>query len=88
MAIIVRSFARIHETNLKKQGMLPLTFSNPEDYDKLNPEDKIDLLCTELAVGKPMTMRVHPADGSKTFDIELSHTFNEGQMVCCPLIRV
>jgi aconitate hydratase len=50
LAIITRSFARIHETNLKKQGMLPLTFVNPEDYDKINPEDKVDLLCTELAV--------------------------------------
>lgn len=50
LAIITRSFARIHETNLKKQGMLPLTFINPEDYDKIQPEDKVDLLCTELAV--------------------------------------
>lgn len=80
LAIITRSFARIHETNLKKQGMLPLTFSNPEDYDKIQPHDKVDLLCTQLAVGKPMTLRVHPADGSPTFDVELSHTFNEGQI--------
>ncbi|KAL1642792.1 Aconitate hydratase mitochondrial [Diplodia intermedia] len=80
LAIITKSFARIHETNLKKQGMLPLTFSNPEDYDKIQPDDKVDLLCTQLAVGKPMTLRVHPANGDKTFDIELSHTFNEGQI--------
>ena len=80
LAIITRSFARIHETNLKKQGMLPLTFTNPEDYDKIKPDDKVDLMCTELAVGKPMTMRVHPADGSKAYDVSLSHTFNEGQM--------
>ncbi|KAM0716982.1 hypothetical protein Q7P37_006834 [Cladosporium fusiforme] len=79
LAIITRSFARIHETNLKKQGMLPLTFTNPEDYDKIQPTDKVDLLCTELAVGKPMTLRVHPANGS-TFDVSLSHTFNEGQI--------
>ncbi|KAF2224401.1 aconitase family-domain-containing protein [Elsinoe ampelina] len=79
LAIIVKSFARIHETNLKKQGMLPLTFSNPEDYDKISPDDKVDLLCTQLAVGKPMTLRVHPKDG-KTFDIELLHTFNEPQI--------
>ncbi|KAF2149909.1 aconitate hydratase [Myriangium duriaei CBS 260.36] len=79
LAIITRSFARIHETNLKKQGMLPLTFTNPEDYDKIQPEDKVDLLCTQLAVGKPMTLRVHPKNG-KTFDIELSHTFNEPQI--------
>lgn len=79
LAIITRSFARIHETNLKKQGMLPLTFSNPEDYDKIQPDDKVDLLCTELAVGKPMTLRVHPANGS-AYDVSLSHTFNEGQI--------
>ncbi|GAB7337436.1 hypothetical protein MBLNU457_g2777t2 [Dothideomycetes sp. NU457] len=81
LAIITRSFARIHETNLKKQGMLPLTFTDPADYDKIDPESKVDLLCTELAVGKPMTLRVHPKDGSKSFDISLSHTFNEGQIV-------
>ncbi|KAB8204296.1 aconitate hydratase mitochondrial [Aspergillus parasiticus SU-1] len=79
LAIITRSFARIHETNLKKQGMLPLTFAEPADYDKIQPEDKVDLLCTELEVGKPMTLRVHPKDG-KTFDIKLNHTFNESQI--------
>ncbi|KNG47532.1 aconitate hydratase [Stemphylium lycopersici] len=79
-AIITRSFARIHETNLKKQGMLPLTFSDPADYDKIGPNDKVDLASTELAPGKPLTMTVHPADGSKDFKIMLSHTFNEGQI--------
>ncbi|KIW11536.1 aconitate hydratase, mitochondrial [Exophiala spinifera] len=79
IAIITRSFARIHETNLKKQGMLPLTFSHPEDYDKINPDDKVDLLVTGLAVGKPLIMKVHTKDG-KTWDCELSHTFNEGQI--------
>lgn len=79
LAIITRSFARIHETNLKKQGMLPLTFSNPEDYDKINPDDKVDLMCTGLAVGKPFVMKVHPKDGS-SWDCELSHTFNAGQI--------
>ncbi|KAK4124163.1 aconitate hydratase [Parathielavia appendiculata] len=79
LAIITRSFARIHETNLKKQGMLPLTFSDPADYDKIQPDDKVDILCTELAVGKPITMRVHPKNG-ESFDIKLSHTFNEGQI--------
>ncbi len=59
--------------------MLPLTFSDPADYDKINPDDKVDLLCTELAVGQPMTLRVHPADG-KVFDIKLSHTYNEQQI--------
>ncbi|OBT72542.1 hypothetical protein VF21_10493 [Pseudogymnoascus sp. 05NY08] len=79
LAIITRSFARIHETNLKKQGMLPLTFANPEDYDKIKPEDKVDLLCTELEVGKPFTMRVHPKDG-KTFEVKLAHTYNAPQV--------
>jgi aconitate hydratase len=80
LAIITRSFARIHETNLKKQGMLPLTFSDPADYDKIGPNDKVDLLCTELAVGQPMTLVVHPADGGKAFDVKLAHTFNAGQI--------
>jgi aconitate hydratase len=80
LAIITRSFARIHETNLKKQGMLPLTFSEPADYEKIGPNDRVDIKCTELAVGKPITLVVHPADGSKSFDISLSHTFNEGQI--------
>ncbi|EGO55596.1 hypothetical protein NEUTE1DRAFT_117841 [Neurospora tetrasperma FGSC 2508] len=79
LAIITRSFARIHETNLKKQGMLPLTFADPADYDKISPEDKVDILCTELAVGKPITMRVHPKNG-KDFDIKLNHTFNDAQI--------
>jgi len=79
LAIITRSFARIHETNLKKQGMLPLTFSDPADYDKISPDDKVDIKCTELAVGKPITMVVHPKDG-KSFEIKLSHTFNAGQI--------
>ncbi|KAE8355384.1 aconitase family-domain-containing protein [Aspergillus coremiiformis] len=79
LAIITRSFARIHETNLKKQGMLPLTFAEPADYDKIKPEDKVDLLCTQIEVGKPMTLRVHPKDG-KTFDVQLNHTFNESQI--------
>merc|ERR1719210_2551009 len=58
-AIIVRSFARIHETNLKKQGMLPLTFADPADYDKVGPGDKISILgLTEFAPGVPLTCRV------------------------------
>ena len=80
MAIITRSFARIHETNLKKQGMLPLTFSDPADYDKIQPEDKVDLLSTTLAVGKPFIMKVHPANGDAEFEVQLSQTFNEPQI--------
>jgi aconitate hydratase len=63
-AIIVRSFARIHETNLKKQGMLPLTFANPADYDKINPDDKVDIVgLGEFKEGVPLTLRVHPKNG-------------------------
>ncbi|KAF5130479.1 Aconitate hydratase, mitochondrial [Metarhizium anisopliae] len=79
LAIVTRSFARIHETNLKKQGMLPLTFADPADYDKIKPDDKVDILCTQLAVGEPITMVVHPKDG-KSFEVPLQHTFNEAQI--------
>ncbi|KYK56688.1 aconitate hydratase [Drechmeria coniospora] len=79
LAIITRSFARIHETNLKKQGMLPLTFAEPADYDRIKPNDKVDILCTQLAVGKPVTMIVRP-EGAKAFEVSLQHTFNEAQL--------
>ncbi|KAF3763621.1 aconitate hydratase [Cryphonectria parasitica EP155] len=79
LAIITRSFARIHETNLKKQGMLPLTFSDPADYDKIPTDAKVDIKATELEPGKPITMVVKPKDG-KAFEIKLSHTFNAGQI--------
>ncbi|GAA6000243.1 hypothetical protein JCM10207_007922 [Rhodosporidiobolus poonsookiae] len=79
-AVITRSFARIHETNLKKQGMLPLNFKNPADYDKVKPDDKVDLIgIKELAEGSPVTLRLHHKDGS-TEDIPLTHTFNAGQI--------
>merc|ERR1712122_374895 len=64
-AIIVRSFARIHETNLKKQGMLPLTFADPADYEKVQPGDKISILgLTEFAPGVPLTCKLTHTDGS------------------------
>lgn len=79
-AIIVKSFARIHETNLKKQGLLPLTFSNPSDYDKIQPTDKIDLVnLNEFAPKKPIKCILKHKDGSKD-EILLNHTFNEGQI--------
>jgi aconitate hydratase len=78
-AIIVKSFARIHETNLKKQGMLPLTFANPSDYDKIREDDKISLKgLTEFAVGKPLTMVIKHSDGTAE-ECSLNHTFNERQ---------
>ncbi|KAG7195931.1 Aconitate hydratase mitochondrial [Scheffersomyces spartinae] len=80
-AVITKSFARIHETNLKKQGMLPLNFKNAADYDKIDPQDEVDLLgLTTLAPGKNLTLRVHPASGAEAFDIELTHTFNNEQI--------
>jgi aconitate hydratase len=60
--------------------MLPLVFADPADYDKIGPEDKVDLHATQLAVGKPITLTVHPHDGSKAYDVSLVHTFNEGQI--------
>lgn len=78
-AIIVRSFARIHETNLKKQGMLPLTFADPKDYDKIQEEDKITLKISDLAPDKPVTMIIKHKDDSIDEAI-LNHTMNEAQI--------
>jgi aconitate hydratase len=79
-AIITKSFARIHETNLKKQGMLPLNFANPSDYDKINPDDKVSILgLTDFKPGKPLTLRVTKPDG-KHEDIKVTHTFNDSQI--------
>jgi aconitate hydratase len=79
-AIIVKSFARIHETNLKKQGMLALTFTNKEDYDKVQEDDTIDIIgLMELTPGEPVTMVLNHADGSKD-EIQLSHTYNSQQI--------
>ncbi|KAA0191357.1 Aconitase 3-isopropylmalate dehydratase large and Aconitase A isopropylmalate dehydratase small [Fasciolopsis buskii] len=79
-AIIVKSFARIHETNLKKQGMLPLTFVNPADYDRIQPSDKISLLDLQnMKPDKPVRCVIHHANKS-TETIQLAHTFNEYQL--------
>jgi len=79
-AIVVRSFARIHETNLKKQGMLALTFANKEDYDKVQEDDAIDIVgLTSFAPGKPLTMVLNHKNGSKD-EITLNHTYNEQQI--------
>lgn len=79
-AIIVKSFARIHETNLKKQGLLPLTFQNPADYDKIKSDDKLSLLgLKDLAPGKPVKCEVKHKDGSKDSFL-LNHTMNATQL--------
>ena len=78
--VLVKSFARIHETNLKKQGMLGLTFDNPADYDKVKEDDSIDLLGLDtFAPGKPLTIVLNHADGSKD-EIKVNHTYNEAQI--------
>lgn len=79
-AIIVKSFARIHETNLKKQGMLPLTFSDPEDYNKVQPSDRVSLVgLSKLTPGKQVECHLKHADGSVD-KIQLDHTCNAGQI--------
>lgn len=78
-AVIVRSFARIHETNLKKQGMLALTFANPADYEKVREGDSFDIEgLTAFAPGKPFTLKIHHADGSED-SASLNQTYNEQQ---------
>jgi len=79
-AIIVKSFARIHETNLKKQGMLPLTFSDKADYDKVQPDDKVSITGLDtFQPGKPLDCVLTHNDGSSD-TIVLDHTFNLGQI--------
>jgi aconitate hydratase len=79
-AILVKSFARIHETNLKKQGMLALTFANKEDYDKVQEDDSIDILgLTSFTEGKSLTIVLNHADGSKD-EILVNHTYNAQQI--------
>ena len=79
-AILVRSFARIHETNLKKQGMLALTFANKEDYDKVQEDDSIDIVgLTTFAPGTPLTVVLNHKDGTSD-PITVNHTYNEQQI--------
>jgi len=79
-AVLVKSFARIHETNLKKQGMLALTFANEADYDKIQEDDTINFLdLTDFAPGKQLTIEFVHADGSKDI-IMANHTYNESQI--------
>ncbi|RSK39360.1 aconitate hydratase [Mangrovimonas spongiae] len=79
-AVIVKSFARIHETNLKKQGMLALTFDNESDYDLIQEDDTFNFLdLNEFAPDKPLTIEIVHADGSKD-EIKVNHTYNEAQI--------
>ncbi|MES2110771.1 MAG: aconitate hydratase [Bacteroidota bacterium] len=79
-AILVKSFARIHETNLKKQGMLGITFADSADYDKIQEDDIIDITgLTEFAPGKQLTVVLHHKDGS-TESFAVNHTYNAQQI--------
>ena len=80
IAVIVKSFARIHETNLKKQGMLGLTFANESDYDKIKEDDIFNLIdLNEFAPGKQLTVEIVHNDNSKDV-IKVNHTYNEQQI--------
>ena len=79
-AVIVKSFARIHETNLKKQGMLGLTFANENDYDLIQEDDTFDFTdLDQFAAGKQLTLEIVHADGSKD-NVMLNHTYNDSQI--------
>ena len=79
-AVLVKSFARIHETNLKKQGMLGLTFANEADYDKIQEADTIDFLdLDQFAPEKQLTLKLNHADGSAE-EIKVNHSYNETQI--------
>jgi aconitate hydratase len=79
-AVLVKSFARIHETNLKKQGMLALTFANESDYDKIKEDDTFNFVdLTSFAAGKPLTIEITHADGSLE-SILANHTYNDSQI--------
>jgi len=79
-AILVKSFARIHETNLKKQGMLALTFANNADYDKVQENDQIDIVgLTSFAPGASLTVVLNHADGTKD-EFSVNHTYNQQQI--------
>jgi len=79
-AVIVKSFARIHETNLKKQGMLALTFADPADYEKVRQDDKISIVdFNEMAPNTPLTVKLSHADGTED-SFKVNHTYNQAQI--------
>ena len=79
-AVIARSFARIHESNLKKQGLLALTFQDPADYDRIREDDRLSLVgLAALAPGKPVECRVKHADGTAE-TLHLNHSFGASQL--------
>ncbi|NDD67231.1 aconitate hydratase [bacterium] len=79
-AVVVKSFARIHESNLKKQGLLALTFQNPDDYEKFQETDRVDIVgLTTFTPGVPLTMVLHHSDGMVD-TITVKHTYNDSQI--------
>jgi len=78
-AVLVKSFARIHETNLKKQGMLGLTFDNPADYDLIREDDTFDIEVSKFAPGLPLNITINHKDGSSN-QILANHTYNQSQI--------
>jgi aconitate hydratase len=79
-AVLVKSFARIHETNLKKQGLLPLCFADPKDYDKIQEADRISVLgLDKLAPGKDLAVELKHADGSRE-KFAARHSLNQEQI--------
>ena len=79
-AVLTKSFARIHETNLKKQGILPMTFANGSDYDHIEQEDRISVQgLNSLAPGKPVDIVIHKKDG-KEVKIQANHSMTEPQI--------
>jgi aconitate hydratase len=79
-AVIARSFARIHETNLKKQGVLPLRFEDPADYDRVLETDRVSVTgLAELAPEAPLRVILHHADGT-THAVRVSHTLSDDQI--------
>ena len=78
--IIARSFARIHETNLKKQGILALTFANPDDWNKVQEKDRISVVgMKDFKPGKPLTVILSHADGSQD-RVQVNHTYTDCQI--------
>ena len=77
---IARSFARIHETNLKKQGMIPLTFVDPSDYDRIGEDDRVSVRdLAAMAPGEPITVEITPPGGD-TWSFATNHTFSTDQI--------
>ena len=79
-AVLTKSFARIHETNLKKQGILPMTFADPANYDQIDQEDRVSVTgLSELAPGKPVSVVIHKKDGQE-ITIQANHSMTEQQV--------